>query len=134
MHHLCECIQTIIVTVAVCRAVLKLTKNYMKTRLAIAVVSVAVITGGITLVANKSTYNKIETQIVTETVEKTVPELDKRLQEALTASSTDIEKAMEDARVTAKKKIESEIESAVIEKMQRELDDRVAELEKEVSL
>ncbi len=86
------------------------------------------------LIGNKSTYTNQEPTIVTETVEKTVPELEKRVQEALTASSTDIDKAMEDARQEAKKKIESEIEGRVIEQMQRELDDRKSELEKQVSL
>jgi len=89
-----------------------------------------VVLGGITLYKPQT----IEITNEQKTVEVVVPELQKRLQQAITASSTEIENAMKKASQDAKDNIEKEIEIQVIDKMQLELDAHRETLEKEVSL
>jgi len=101
----------------------------MKRSVMIVILGVVVL-GGITLYKPQT----IEITNEQKTVEVVVPELQKRLQQAITASSTEIENAMKKASQDAKDNIEKEIEIQVIDKMQLELDAHRETLEKEVSL
>jgi len=101
----------------------------MKRSVMIVILGVVVL-GGITLYKPQT----IEITNEQKTVEVVVPELQKRLQQAITASSTEIENAMEKASREAKASMEKEIEIQVIDKMQLELDAHRETLEKEVSL
>lgn len=102
-------------------------------RLAIAVIVLGVILGGIALTKDKGVDYKAPTEVIKE-VEKTVPELDKRIADALVASSTDIERAMQEASEKAKTSIEAEIKLRVNRQLQKELEIEESKLEEQVSL
>ena len=102
-------------------------------RLVIVVIVLAVILGGIAL-SRKSSVTVVNNEPQVIEKEVTVPELDKRVTEALTASSTEIEAAMQKASQKAKEAIESEIKLNVNRKMQAELKEQESKLEETISL
>jgi len=103
----------------------------------IGVVAVSVVvfgahTWGKYITEGKVSYSAPE--VVEKTVEVTVPELEKRIMDALAASSTEIEAAMQKASQDAKDKIEGEIKLRVNRQMQEELKAEESKLEEQVSL
>ena len=73
-------------------------------------------------------------EVVVQEKEVVVPELEKRYQDALTASSTEIHAAMEKAAQDAKNSIELEIKLQVNRNFQEELKAEEEQLEGSVSL
>jgi hypothetical protein len=102
-------------------------------RLVIAVIVVGLVLGGITL-TRTSKIEYVAPEVVVEEKEVIVPEKQKREQEALMASSTEIEKAMEEAAQEKKHEMETEIKLNVNRKMQAELQEQELALEEKVSL
>lgn len=102
-------------------------------RLAIVVIAVGLL-GGAYLINDKVAVNYIAPTEVIKEVEKTVPELEKRIADALIASSTDIEAAMQEASQKAKTSIEAEIKLRVNRELQKELEIEESKLEEQVSL
>lgn len=91
--------------------------------------------GGITYAATKpSTIEYITPEEVIVEKEVTIPEIQKREQDALTASSTEIQKAMEKAAQDAKNAMETEIKLNVNRTLQAELQEQELALEEKVSL
>ena len=102
-------------------------------RLAIAVIVVGLVLGGIML-TRTSKIEYVASEVVVEEKEVIVPEIQKREQEALMASSTEIEKAMEEAAQEKKHEMETEIKLNVNRKMQAELQEQELALEEKISL
>lgn len=100
--------------------------------LVISVIGLAVILGGITLTKPKAIkYEQVET-IVEKTVE--VETLQKRIDDAITASSTDIELKAKEAYEETKKQAQKTIELEVRTKYENELKAKRIELEKETKV
>ena len=77
-------------------------------------------------------YIQGETQVVEKTVE--VETLQKRIGDAITASSTDIETQAQNAYNETKAQAQKEVELEVTRKYRAEIEAREAELEEQVSL
>lgn len=82
---------------------------------------------------NKQVVQNIQKEIVEKVVEKEVPTLDKRIADAISASSTDIETEARQAYEEAKKKAETEIALRVTTEYRKEVEKMEAELEEQVS-
>lgn len=102
-------------------------------RLAMIVIAVGVL-GGAYLISDKDAVDYMAPTEVIKEVEKTVPELDKRIADALLASTTEIETAMQEASKKAKEGIEAEIKLRVNRQLQKELEIEESKLEEQVSL
>lgn len=79
------------------------------------------------------TVDKIKTEIVEKVVEKEVPTLDKRIADAISASSTETEALAKEAYEEAKKKAETEIALRVTTEYRKEIEEMEASLEEQVS-
>lgn len=103
-------------------------------RLAIVVIAVGLILGGIYTIKDKGTIEYIqgETQVVEKTVE--VETLRKRIDEAIIASSTEIESEAQKAYNETKEQEQKKIELQVTSQYRAEIEKREAELEEQVSL
>lgn len=77
-------------------------------------------------------YIQGETQVVEKTVE--VETLQKRVDEAITASSTEIEIEAQKAYTEAKEQIQKEIELNVTTQYRKEIEEREAQLAKETQV
>lgn len=95
------------------------------------VIVLGVILGGIALTKPKTVeYIQGETHVV----EKTVETLQKRVDEAITASSTEIEIEAQKAYTEAKEQAQKEVELIVTSQYRKEIEEREAQLEEQVSL
>ena len=81
---------------------------------------------------NKVTVQGIQKEIVEKIVEKEVPTLDKRIADAISASSTDIETKAQQAYEDAKKNAENEIALRIIEEYEKEVVALKVEKQKEI--
>jgi hypothetical protein len=103
----------------------------------LAIVVTVLVFGGVAYLAATKTSTPVEyvaPEVQTVEKEVTVPELDKRVTEALSASSTEIQAAMDKAAQEAKESMETEIKLNVNRKMQAELKEQEAKLQDKVSL
>ncbi len=101
----------------------------------IGVVTLGLISGGIYAYSNKVKtieYIQGETQVVEKTVE--VETLRKRIDEAIIASSTEIESEAQKAYNETKEQEQKKIELQVTSQYRAEIETREAELEEQVSL
>lgn len=98
------------------------------------VIVVGLALGGVALIKKDSPIEYIqgETQVVEKTVE--VETLQKRIGDAITASSTDIETQAQNAYNETKAQAQKEVELEVTRKYRAEIEAREAELEEQVSL
>lgn len=102
-------------------------------RILIYVIAAGVILGGVTLIRPHTIeYITQEGQTIENTVE--VDALQKRIDDAINASSTAIEAAAQQAYEDAKVKAQTEIELEVTQTYNKEIDAREAALEERVSL
>ena len=85
------------------------------------------ILGGIALKGSRVEYVNTET-----VVEKEVPTLEKRIETAITASSTEIEAEAQKAYEAAKKNAENEIALRITTEYKKEIEQKETDLEKEV--
>lgn len=114
---------------------LNLTKTKMnKSIIAVVVIMCGVLGGGIYFMehGNKVTVQGIQKEIVEKIVEKEVPTLDKRIADAISASSTDIETKAQQAYEDAKKNAENEIALRIIEEYEKEVVALKVEKQKEI--
>jgi hypothetical protein len=101
--------------------------------LVIGVIVIGLILGGITYTKkDKIQYTKGDTQIVEKTVE--VETLQKRIDDAIHASSTAIESEAQKAFETKKMQLQTEIELEVTRAYRAEIEERESKLEEQVSL
>lgn len=91
------------------------------------VLVLGVILGGIALKGSRVEYVNTET-----VVEKEVPTLEKRIETAITASSTEIEAEAQKAYEAAKKNAENEIALRITTEYKKEIEQKETDLEKEV--
>lgn len=106
----------------------------MKQVLLLVMIGIGLALGGVALINKGSTVEYIqgETQVVEKTVE--VETLQKRIDDAITASSTDIETQAQNAYNETKAQAKKEVELEVTRKYRAEIEAREAELEEQVSL
>ncbi len=100
------------------------------------VIVLGVAIGGIALtqVGSKTVYVAPDVPAEEKIKEVLVPEIQKREQEAIAASSTAIEQAMNEASQKAKDAMETEIKLNVNRQLQKELQEQESKLEEQVSL
>lgn len=79
------------------------------------------------------TVENIKTEFVEKVVEKEVPTLDKRIADAIQASSTETAATAQKAYEEAKKKAETEIALRITTEYRKEVEQMEAELEEQVS-
>lgn len=79
-------------------------------------------------------YVAPETKTIEKIVEVETETLQKRIDNALTASSTDIETAAQAAYEEKKEKMRKEVELSVTTQYRKEIEEREARLEEQVSL
>lgn len=104
-------------------------------KIILVIIGLGVILGGIAYKMVKVetiTVDKIRTEVVEKVVEKEVPTLDKRIADAISASSTDIETKAQQAYEDAKKNAENEIALRITTEYRKEIEAMEVELEKEV--
>ena len=108
--------------------------NNMKRKHIAIVIVVGLALGGVALIKKDSPIEYIqgETQVVEKTVE--IETLQKRIDDAITASSTDIETQAQNAYNETKAQAQKEVELEVTRKYRAEIEAREAELEEQVSL
>ena len=108
--------------------------NNMKRKHIAIVIVVGLALGGVALIKKDSPIEYIqgETQVVEKTVEVETPQ--KRIGDAITASSTDIETQAQNAYNETKAQAQKEVELEVTRKYRAEIEAREAELEEQVSL
>lgn len=98
----------------------------------ITVIVLGAILGGVALKPNTTVWQAPE--VVEKLVEKEVPTLEKRVADAIAASSTDIEREAQAAYVNKKAQLENAVESRVTTEYRKEIEARELELEqKEMS-
>lgn len=103
----------------------------MKTLL-IAIVIVGVLGGGIAIYKQKP-VEYIQTAVQTKEVVKEVNPLDVRIENAINASSTQIEAESKQAYETKKSQMQTEVKLAVTRTYRAEIEAKEAELEKQAS-
>lgn len=82
---------------------------------------------------NKTVVQNIQKEIVEKVVEKEVPTLDKRIADAISASSTEIEATAQKAYEEARTKAEKEIALRITTEYRKEIEEMEASLEEQVS-
>lgn len=99
------------------------------------VIVLGLIVGGIALTrTSKIEYVASEPDVQVVEKEVQVPEIEKRTNDAINASSTEIKRAMDEASQRAKDAMETEIKLNVNRQLQKELQEQEAKLEDKVSL
>lgn len=101
--------------------------------LVIAVIGTVVILGGVTL-TQTSTTEYVQPTVVEKEVTIEVETLHKRITDAITASSTDIESKAKQAYEETKAQLQKEVELEVTRTYRKEIEAKEESLEQEVSL